>query len=48
MLEKWMKPSLFEGMAATDETTWCAELGAVVGWEVEVVARIGAQEGRVG
>ena len=28
VLEKWMKPSLFEGLAATDETTWCAELGA--------------------
>jgi glucan 1,3-beta-glucosidase len=27
VLEKWMTPSLFEGMAATDETTWCAELG---------------------
>lgn len=28
VLEKWMKPSLFEGLAATDETLWCAELGA--------------------
>ncbi|HNN86328.1 MAG: glycoside hydrolase family 5 protein [Pseudomonadales bacterium] len=27
VLEKWMVPSLFEGTAATDETTWCAELG---------------------
>lgn len=27
VLEKWMKPSLFEGLDATDETTWCAELG---------------------
>jgi len=27
LLEKWMKPSLFEGLAASDETTWCAELG---------------------
>ncbi len=27
VLEKWMTPSLFEGLAATDETTWCAELG---------------------
>lgn len=27
LLEKWMKPSLFEGLAATDETTYCAELG---------------------
>lgn len=27
LLEKWMVPSLFEGLAATDETTWCAELG---------------------
>lgn len=28
VLEKWMVPSVFEGLAATDETTWCAELGA--------------------
>lgn len=28
VLEKWMTPSLFEGLEATDETTWCAELGA--------------------
>ncbi len=27
VLEKWMTPSLFEGMKATDETTWCVELG---------------------
>jgi len=27
VLEKWMVPSLFEGLQATDETTWCAELG---------------------
>lgn len=27
VLEKWMVPSLFEGLAATDETTWCAEMG---------------------
>jgi glucan 1,3-beta-glucosidase len=27
VLEKWMTPSLFEGLTATDETTWCAELG---------------------
>jgi len=27
VLEKWMTPSLFEGLQATDETTWCAELG---------------------
>lgn len=27
LLEKWMVPSLFEGLAATDETTFCAELG---------------------
>lgn len=27
LLEKWMVPSLFEGLAATDETTWCVELG---------------------
>jgi len=31
VLEKWMKPSLFEGLAATDETTWCAELGPEAG-----------------
>jgi glucan 1,3-beta-glucosidase len=29
VLEKWMKPSLFEGLAATDETSWCVELGAL-------------------
>lgn len=28
VLEKWMTPSLFEGLNATDETTYCAELGA--------------------
>ena len=27
LLEKWMTPSLFAGLEATDETTWCAELG---------------------
>jgi glucan 1,3-beta-glucosidase len=27
LLEKWITPSLFEGLAATDETTYCAELG---------------------
>ena len=27
VLEKWMAPRLFEGLGATDETTWCAELG---------------------
>lgn len=27
LLEKWMTPSLFEGLSAADETTWCAELG---------------------
>ena len=27
VLEKWMKKSLFEGMAANDETSWCVELG---------------------
>lgn len=27
VLEKWMTPSVFEGLEATDETTWCAELG---------------------
>jgi glucan 1,3-beta-glucosidase len=29
VLEKWMTPSLFEGLNATDETTYCVELGAV-------------------
>lgn len=28
VLEKWMTPSLFAGLQASDETTWCAELGA--------------------
>ena len=27
VLEKWMVPSLFGGLQATDETTWCAEMG---------------------
>ena len=27
VLEKWMSPSLFAGLGATDETTFCAELG---------------------
>ena len=27
LLEKWMAPSLFDGLAATDETSWCVELG---------------------
>ena len=27
VLEKWMKPSLFSGMQAKDETSWCVELG---------------------
>ena len=27
VLEKWMVPSLFEGVEATDETTWCVALG---------------------
>lgn len=27
VLEKWMTPSLFEGITATDETTWCAQRG---------------------
>jgi glucan 1,3-beta-glucosidase len=27
VLEKWMTPSLFDGLAATDETSWCVELG---------------------
>jgi glucan 1,3-beta-glucosidase len=28
VLEKWMTPSLFVGLNATDETTYCVELGA--------------------
>ena len=28
VLEKWMTPSLFEGLRAKDETTLCAELGS--------------------
>ncbi|MEY3289017.1 MAG: hypothetical protein RLZZ419_1259 [Pseudomonadota bacterium] len=28
VLEKWMTPSLFEGLEATDETSYCVELGA--------------------
>ena len=28
VLEKWMAPSLFAGLAAGDETAWCAELGS--------------------
>lgn len=28
LLERWMVPPLFEGMEATDETTWCVEMGA--------------------
>ncbi len=31
VLEKWMVPSVFEGCNATDETTWCAELGESAG-----------------
>jgi glucan 1,3-beta-glucosidase len=27
VLEKWMTPSLFTGLEATDETAWCVELG---------------------
>ena len=27
VLEKWITPSLFEGLKATDETTYCVELG---------------------
>lgn len=28
VLEKWMVPSMFEGLAAVDETSFCVELGA--------------------
>ena len=27
VLEEWMTPSLFGGLSATDETTWCVALG---------------------
>ena len=27
VLEKWMTPSVFEGLAAVDETTYCVERG---------------------
>ncbi|MFA5983002.1 MAG: glycoside hydrolase family 5 protein [Methylococcaceae bacterium] len=29
VLEKWMTPSLFKGLAAVDETTFCVELGTL-------------------
>lgn len=32
VLEKWMTPSLFAGLAARDETSWCAELGEKAAW----------------
>jgi glucan 1,3-beta-glucosidase len=35
VLEKWITPSLFEGLNATDETTYCAELG-----EIEATKRL--------
>ena len=28
VIEKWMTPSLFEGLQATDETSFCIELAA--------------------
>lgn len=28
LLEKWMTPSLFDGLQARDETGWCVELGS--------------------
>jgi glucan 1,3-beta-glucosidase len=31
VLEKWMSPSLFAGLTATDETSWCLELGRDAG-----------------
>lgn len=31
VLEKWMTPSVFEGLNAVDETTWCVELGDQAG-----------------
>lgn len=31
VLEKWMTPSLFEGLSARDETAWCVELGKQAG-----------------
>ncbi|MDD4242810.1 MAG: glycoside hydrolase family 5 protein [Bacilli bacterium] len=27
VLEKWMTPSIFEGLSAKDETSWCVEMG---------------------
>ncbi len=35
VLEKWITPSLFEGLQATDETSYCVELG-----EVEATRRL--------
>lgn len=35
VLEKWITPSLFEGLNATDETSYCVELG-----EVEATRRL--------
>jgi glucan 1,3-beta-glucosidase len=35
VLEKWITPSLFEGLKATDETSYCVELG-----EVEATRRL--------
>ena len=29
VLEKWITPSLFAGLKATDETSYCVELGAI-------------------
>lgn len=31
VLEKWMVPSLFKDLKATDETSWCVEMGAAAG-----------------
>ena len=31
VLEKWMTPSLFEGLQAVDETSYCIELGELAG-----------------
>lgn len=35
VLEKWMRPALFEGLAATDETTWSVELGEAAAGRLE-------------
>lgn len=41
VLEKWITPSLFAGLRATDETSYCVELG-----EAEGTRRLHHQIGR--